>query len=135
MARILITKLGLDGHDVGIKVLSVAARDAGHEVIVLGIRQTVQSVTQSAVQEDPDLIAVSILSGAHLVLLPELVAGLRQAGVVAPVIVGGMIPDEDGPFLREHGVAVVVPAGVMATEAVSLMVASISTSAVKNGGH
>jgi methylmalonyl-CoA mutase, C-terminal domain len=121
VARILVTKLGLDGHDVGAKVVAVAARDAGHEVIYLGIRQTVETVAQAAVQEDPDLVAVSILSGAHRHLLPGLVVRLREVGCQIPVLVGGMIPAKDEAFLIDAGVAAVVPAGTSAPQAIALM--------------
>jgi len=121
MARFLITKLGLDGHDVGVKVLTVAARDAGHEVVYLGIRQTVETVVSAAVDEDVDLVAVSILSGAHGLLLPRLVEALRAVGCTAPVVVGGLIPDADQQELLDRGVAAVVPPGVTGSQAVAAM--------------
>lgn len=121
MARILVTKLGLDGHDVGVKVLAAAARDAGHDVIYLGIRQTVESVTRAALDEDVDLVAVSLLSGAHNTLLPALVDTLRYHGSTVPVVVGGMIPESDKAGLLESGVSAVVSGGVSGGEAVSIM--------------
>jgi len=121
MARLLVTKLGLDGHDVGVKVLAAAARDAGHEVIYLGIRQTPTTVARIAVDEDVDLVAVSLLSGAHSVLLPALVRALRDLGSSTPVLAGGLIPEADEPALFASGVSAVVSGHVTSAEAVRLM--------------
>lgn len=118
MARILVTKLGLDGHDVGVKVLATAARDAGHEVVYLGIRQTAQTIAKVALDEDVDVVAVSLLSGAHGVLLPRLVDEMREVGCEADIIAGGLIPGDDVPGLLGAGIAAVVESGVTATEAV-----------------
>ena len=104
-ARVLIAKPGLDGHDRGAKVVARALRDAGFEVIYTGIRQTPEMIVQAAVQEDVDAIGLSILSGAHLDLLPAIVNGLRENGLEIPVFSGGIIPKEDYDALTEMGIA------------------------------
>ena len=104
--RILIAKPGLDGHDRGAKVIARALRDAGMEVIYTGLRQTPEMIVESALQEDVDGIGLSILSGAHMTLVPRVVEGLREAGLDhIKVFVGGIIPDEDVPVLKDLGVA------------------------------
>ena len=104
--RILICKPGLDGHDRGAKVIARALRDAGMEVIYTGLRQTPEMIVEAALQEDVDAVGLSILSGAHMTLVPRVVEGLRQAGLGhIQVFVGGIIPDEDLPALEELGVA------------------------------
>ncbi len=104
--RILIAKPGLDGHDRGAKVVARALRDAGMEVIYAGLRQTPEMIVEAALQEDVDGIGLSILSGAHMTLVPKVLRGLREAGLEhVKVFVGGIIPDEDVPALREMGVA------------------------------
>ncbi len=105
--RLLVAKPGLDGHSNGAEQIAVAARDAGMEVIYSGIRLTIDQIVASAVDEDPDVIGISILSGSHLELLPELVARLRANGVDAPVVVGGIIPTKDRAKLEALGVAAV----------------------------
>ena len=105
--RLLVAKPGLDGHSNGAEQIAVGARDAGMEVIYSGIRLTVDQIAASARDEDPDVIGVSILSGSHLELIPDLVARLRSEGVDAPVIVGGIIPEDDRPLLIAAGVAAV----------------------------
>ena len=105
--RLLVAKPGLDGHSNGAEQIAVGARDAGMEVIYSGIRLTIDQIAASARDEDPDVIGVSILSGSHLELLPELVDRLRADGVDAPVIVGGIIPEDDRPRLLAAGVAAV----------------------------
>ena len=104
-ARLLVAKPGLDGHSNGAEQIAVAARDAGMEVIYSGIRLTVAQIAASARDEDPDVIGVSILSGSHMELVPELVAAIRNEGVDAPVVVGGIIPEADRPRLLARGVA------------------------------
>ncbi len=103
--RILVAKPGLDGHSNGAEQLAVAARDAGMEVIYQGIRSTTARVTATAVEEDVDLVGLSMLSGSHLQLVPEIIRGLRAAGVTAPVVVGGIVPEADHEALRAAGVA------------------------------
>ncbi len=105
--RLLVAKPGLDGHSNGAEQIAVGARDAGMEVIYSGIRLTIDQITASARDEDPDVIGLSILSGSHLELIPELVRRLRAEGVDAPVIVGGIIPEDDRPVLMADGVAAV----------------------------
>jgi (2R)-ethylmalonyl-CoA mutase len=105
--RLLVAKPGLDGHSNGAEQIAVAARDAGMEVIYSGIRMTIAQIAASARDEDPDVIGVSILSGSHMELLPELMAAMRKAGVDSPVVVGGIIPEADRPNLLECGVAAV----------------------------
>ena len=103
--RILVAKPGLDGHSNGAEQIAVAARDAGMEVIYQGIRSTPDEIISSARDEDPDLIGLSILSGSHLQLVPDLVTRLRKMGIDAPIVVGGIIPEADAKTLLGHGVA------------------------------
>jgi len=103
--RILVTKPGLDGHDRGVRVVARAYRDAGFEVIYTGLHQTPEQIVNAAIQEDVDLVAFSILSGAHLTLASEIKRLLRENGAGdITVIGGGIIPDEDIPKLEELGV-------------------------------
>jgi methylmalonyl-CoA mutase C-terminal domain/subunit len=104
--RILIAKPGLDGHDRGAKVIARALRDAGMEVIYTGLRQTPEMIVEAALQEDVDAVGLSILSGAHMTLVPRVVEGLGEAGLDhVKVFLGGIIPDEDVPALKGLGVA------------------------------
>jgi methylmalonyl-CoA mutase C-terminal domain/subunit len=104
--RILLAKVGLDGHDRGIKVVARVLRDAGMDVIYTGLHRTPEEVVAAALQEDVDVVGVSILSGAHMTLLSRLVEQLRAAGAGDTLVVaGGVIPDEDVPLLREQGVS------------------------------
>ena len=105
--RLLVAKPGLDGHSNGAEQVAVAARDAGFEVVYQGIRLTPEQIAAAARDEDVDVVGISILSGSHLELVPEVIRLLRAAGVDAPVVVGGIIPDEDQAKLRELGVAAV----------------------------
>lgn len=105
--RFLVAKPGLDGHSSGAEQIAVAARDSGMEVVYSGIRLTPQQIAASARDEDPDVIGLSILSGSHLALIPDVLARLKEVGVDAPVIVGGIIPEEDREFLRKIGIAAV----------------------------
>jgi methylmalonyl-CoA mutase C-terminal domain/subunit len=110
--RVVIAKPGLDGHDRGAKVIARALRDAGFEVIFTGIRQRVQDIVAAAVQEDVDVIGLSILSGAHLALTVRTMEALRAADADdIAVIVGGTIPASDIPRLKAAGVAAVFPTG------------------------
>lgn len=111
-ARILVAKPGLDGHDRGAKLVARALRDAGFEVVFTGIRHRVDDIAATAVQEDVDIVGLSILSGAHLALTRRTVAALRAAGGDdIPVVVGGTIPTGDVERLRETGAAAVFPTG------------------------
>ena len=105
--KLLVAKPGLDGHSNGAEQIAVAARDAGMEVVYSGIRLTTEQIAASARDEDPDVIGLSILSGSHLELVPELLEELQRMGVDAPVVVGGIIPEEDRPRLAAAGVAAV----------------------------
>lgn len=103
--RVLVAKPGLDGHDRGAKVIARALRDAGMEVIYTGIRQTPQMIVEAALQEDVDVVGLSILSGAHLELFPQILAGLKEQGMGDVIVVaGGTIPDEDREALTAMGV-------------------------------
>jgi methylmalonyl-CoA mutase C-terminal domain/subunit len=110
--RVLVAKPGLDGHDRGAKVVARALRDAGMEVIYTGIRQTPEMIVEAAIQEDVDVVGLSILSGAHLALFPPIVAGLKKKGKTDVLIIaGGIIPDEDIPTLRKIGIKAVFGPG------------------------
>jgi methylmalonyl-CoA mutase C-terminal domain/subunit len=110
--RILVAKPGLDGHDRGAKVVARALRDAGFEVIYTGLHQTPEMVVNTAVQEDVQVIGLSILSGAHPVLVPEIVRRLKEAGLSdVLLLVGGIIPDEDIGVLKSQGVHMVFTPG------------------------
>jgi methylmalonyl-CoA mutase C-terminal domain/subunit len=110
--RVVVAKPGLDGHDRGAKVIARALRDAGFEVIYTGLHQTPEQVVQAAVQEDADAVGLSLLSGAHLTLVPKVVEGLRREGLDdVLVLCGGIIPDKDIPVLKEAGVAAVFTPG------------------------
>jgi methylmalonyl-CoA mutase, C-terminal domain len=104
--RVLVAKPGLDGHDRGAKVVARALRDAGMEVIYTGLRQTPEMIAEAALQEDVDVVGLSILSGAHMTLIPRIVELLNANGQAqVKLFVGGIIPDEDVPRLKELGVA------------------------------
>ncbi len=110
--RILIAKPGLDGHDRGAKIVARALRDAGFEIIYTGIRQKVEAIVRSALQEDVAIVGLSILSGAHLALTTRVIEGLRAAGAGdIAVVVGGTIPAADVSRLRAAGAAAVFPTG------------------------
>lgn len=117
--RVLIGKPGLDGHDRGAKVIARALRDAGMEVIYTGLRQTPEMIAAAALQEDVDAVGLSILSGAHMTLVPrvlELLKGNGQGGVC--VFIGGIIPESDGKVLKEMGVRAVYGPGTPTTRVV-----------------
>ena len=103
--RVLMAKIGLDGHDKGALLVTSALRDAGMEVIYTGLRRKVQQVVNTAIQEDVDVIGISILSGAHLTVATKIVDKMKSVGVDKPMIFGGVIPDEDVSKLKEIGVA------------------------------
>ena len=110
--RVVVAKPGLDGHDRGAKVIARALRDAGFEVIYTGLHQTPEQVVQAVVQEDADAVGLSLLSGAHLTLVPKVVEGLQAQGLDdVLVVVGGIIPDADIPALEEIGVDLVFTPG------------------------
>ncbi|MCT4565940.1 MAG: cobalamin B12-binding domain-containing protein [Maledivibacter sp.] len=110
--RVLVAKPGLDGHDRGAKVIARALRDAGMEVIYTGLRQTPEQIVSAAIQEDVDVVAMSILSGAHNTLLPKVVELLKAEDADDMLVVGGgVIPDDDIPYLKEKGIAEVFTPG------------------------
>lgn len=110
--RVLIAKPGLDGHDRGAKVIARALRDAGFEVVYTGLHQTPEMIVNAAVDEDVHVVGLSILSGAHNVLVPEVMAGIKKAGLEDTLfLVGGIIPDEDIEFLKQQGVQMVFTPG------------------------
>ena len=120
--RVLVAKMGLDGHDRGAKVIARAFRDAGFEVIYTGLRQTPEHVVAAAIQEDVDVIGISLLSGAHNHLLPR-VAKLLKGNFVDNMllIAGGVIPEDDIPFLKENGVAEVFTPGTTMKEVIEFI--------------
>jgi methylmalonyl-CoA mutase C-terminal domain/subunit len=118
--RVLIAKPGLDGHDRGAKVVARALRDAGMEVIYAGLRQTPEEIVESAIEEDVDLIGLSILSGAHMALFPKVLKLLKERKVAdIPVFAGGIIPDEDVKRLKKLGIRAVFGPGARLEEIVS----------------
>ncbi len=120
--RVLIAKAGLDGHDRGAKVVAAALRDAGMEVIYTGLRQTPEMIVQAAIQEDVDVIGVSILSGAHMTIFPKIIKLMKEKGLDDVLLIcGGIIPDEDIPKLKEMGVAEVFTPGTLTTEIVNFI--------------
>ena len=124
--RVLVAKPGLDGHDRGAKVIARALRDAGMEVVYTGIRQTPRMIVETALQEDVDVIGLSILSGAHMVLFPEIIAGLRKNGMEDVLLVaGGIIPLEDQPELREMGLRGIFGPGASTGDIVSFIRESV----------
>lgn len=116
--RILVAKVGLDGHDRGVKIVARILRDAGFEVIYTGLFQTPQTVAAAAVDEDVDAIGLSMLSGAHMTLAPLVVEAVRSRGVEIPVIVGGIVPADDFDELKAAGVAAVLTPGATAAQVV-----------------
>lgn len=117
--RVLIAKPGLDGHDRGAKVIARALRDAGMEVIYTGLRQTPEMIAEAALQEDVDVVGMSILSGAHMGLVPRVLELLRANGQMdVKVFVGGIIPERDVPVLLEMGVTAVYGPGTSTTQVV-----------------
>jgi methylmalonyl-CoA mutase C-terminal domain/subunit len=118
--RVLLAKLGLDGHDRGAKVIARALRDAGMEVVYTGLRQTPEMIVEAALHEDVQVVGVSILSGAHNVLVPTVMTRLQDKDLShVPVFIGGIIPDEDVAGLLELGVAAVFGPGTSTGEIVS----------------
>ena len=114
--RIVLAKLGLDGHDRGLRVVTRMLRDAGIEVIYLGLRQTTEMVVAAAIQEDADAVGISMHNAGHLTLAPRMVHALRDADLDVPVIVGGIIPDVDAEVLRDAGVAAILGPGASAAD-------------------
>ncbi len=119
--RAVVAKPGLDGHDRGAKVIARALRDAGFEVIYTGLHRTPEEIVRTCLEEDVDVLLVSLLSGAHMVLVPEIITRLREAGLAElPVLVGGIIPPADArKLVQEHGVAAVMGPGTPLSEIVA----------------
>ena len=126
--KVILAKLGLDGHDRGVKVIARAMRDAGIEVVYMGMRVTADQVAQTALQEDADVVGVSILSGAHMRLMPRLAKALDDRGLAGEVLllVGGTIPEDDVEPLRELGVHGVFPVGSFTTDMIDFIFANVS---------
>ena len=126
MIRVLVAKPGLDGHDRGAKVVARALRDAGFEVIYTGLRQTPEQIAEAALQEDVNVVAMSILSGAHPHLFPKVVKLVREKGMNDVLIIGGgVIPEGDIPALKEAGVAEVFTPGTPTTDVIELIKAHV----------
>jgi methylmalonyl-CoA mutase, C-terminal domain len=124
--RVVIAKPGLDGHDRGAKIIARALRDAGMEVIYTGLHQTPEQIVETAVQEDADAVGISILSGAHMTLVPKILDGLRENGAEdVLVVVGGTIPTEDAAELERQGVAGVFTPGAPTSEIVEFLRAKV----------
>jgi methylmalonyl-CoA mutase C-terminal domain/subunit len=124
--RVVIAKAGLDGHDRGAKIIARALRDAGMEVIYTGLHQTAEQVVETAVQEDADAVGISILSGAHMTLIPLILDGLRENGAEdVLVLVGGTIPADDAAQLKEQGVAEVFTPGAPTSTIVDFLRAKV----------
>ena len=128
--RVLIAKPGLDGHDRGAKVIARALRDAGMEVIYTGLRQTPEMIVNAALQEDVQVIGLSILSGAHNAIVPRVIELLREKGMTEVlVILGGIIPDEDAAQLKQQGVAAVFQPGASLEEIAEFIRTSVQQAA------
>ena len=124
--RVLVAKVGLDGHDRGVKIVARILRDAGMEVIYTGLRQTPQMVAATAIDEDVDVIGLSMHSGAHLTLAPKVVGLLAEQKASIPVVVGGIIPEQDVQRLLDAGVAAVLHPGASADEVAAAVQAVVS---------
>ena len=126
----VIAKPGLDGHDRGAKIIARALRDAGMEVIYTGLHQTPEQIVETAIQEDADAVGISILSGAHMTLVPRILTGLKENGVEdVLVVVGGTIPGDDATALKEQGVAEVFTPGAPTSQIVDFLRAQVLLSA------
>jgi methylmalonyl-CoA mutase C-terminal domain/subunit len=120
--RVLVAKPGLDGHDRGAKVIARALREAGMEVIYTGLRQSPEMIVEAALQEDVDVVGISILSGAHMELFPLIVDGLKEKGLNQVLIVaGGIIPAEDVPVLKKMGIEAIFRPGAMTQDIVDFI--------------
>jgi methylmalonyl-CoA mutase C-terminal domain/subunit len=125
---VVIAKPGLDGHDRGAKIIARALRDAGMEVVYTGLHQTPEQIVETAIQEDADAVGVSILSGAHMTLVPRIVDALRAEGADdVLVVVGGTIPDDDAEELRRLGVAAVFGPGATTGEIVDFLQSALAS--------
>jgi methylmalonyl-CoA mutase C-terminal domain/subunit len=124
--RVVIAKPGLDGHDRGAKIIARALRDAGMEVIYTGLHQTPEQIVETALQEDADAVGISILSGAHMTLVPRILEGLKAEGLEnVLVVVGGTIPKPDIEALKEQGVAEIFTPGAPVSDIVDFLQAKV----------
>jgi methylmalonyl-CoA mutase, C-terminal domain len=120
--RVVVAKPGLDGHDRGAKIIARALRDAGMEVIYTGLHQTPEQIVETAIQEDADVVGISILSGAHMTLVPKILEGLKENGAEdVIVVVGGTVPREDADELKRLGVAEVFTPGAPMSDIVEFV--------------
>ena len=127
--RVVVAKPGLDGHDRGAKIIARALRDAGMEVIYTGLHQTPEQIVETAIQEDADAVGLSILSGAHMTLVPKILQGLRENGAEdVLVVLGGTIPAEDAAELERQGVAEVFTPGAPTSAIVDFLRAKVAVS-------
>jgi len=124
--RVILAKLGLDGHDRGLKVVARILRDAGMEVIYLGLRQSTESIVAAAEQEDADVIGLSMHNAGHLTLAPRMVAALRDSELDIPVVVGGIVPAEDVQKLLDEGVGAVLGPGASAEEVAATVTRTVT---------
>jgi methylmalonyl-CoA mutase C-terminal domain/subunit len=124
VTRVLVAKVGFDGHDRGVKVVARILRDAGMEVIYAGLRQTPADIAAIALQEDVDVIGLSMHNGAHLTLTPAVVDALREQGLSTPVVVGGIVPAVDVDALRRAGAVAVLGPGASSDEVVAAVAAA-----------
>ncbi|MGL5439811.1 MAG: cobalamin B12-binding domain-containing protein [Filifactoraceae bacterium] len=129
LIRVLVAKPGLDGHDRGAKIIARALRDAGMEVIYTGLRQTPEQIVATAIQEDVDVVSMSILSGAHGYLLPRVVELLKGEGVYEEMLVigGGVIPSDDIPMLKEAGISEIFTPGTPTEETINFIKSNLKT--------
>ena len=127
--RVVVAKPGLDGHDRGAKIIARTLRDAGMEVIYTGLHQTPEQIVETAIQEDADAVGISILSGAHMTLVPKILDGLKENGAEdVLVVVGGTIPDEDAAELKNQGVAEIFTPGAPTGEIVDFLKQKVAVS-------
>lgn len=124
--RVVLAKLGLDGHDRGLKVVARTLRDAGMEVIYLGLRQTADSIVAACEQEDADVIGLSMHNAGHLTLAPRMVDAVAEAGLDVPVVIGGIVPAADVEVLIDAGVAAVIGPGASADEVVDVVATAVA---------
>lgn len=125
--RVVLAKVGFDGHDRGLKVVARMLRDAGMEVVYLGLRQSVEAVAAAAQQEDADVVGVSTHNGGHMAIAPRLLDALARAGVDVPVVLGGIVPDADVERLRALGIAAVLGPGASSAEVVETVRGAAAT--------
>ena len=125
--RVVLAKLGLDGHDRGLKIVARMLRDAGMEVVYLGLRQTTEMIVTAVEQEDADAVGISMHNAGHLTLAPRMVQALEDAGLDVPVVVGGIVPDSDLEAMAEAGVAGVLGPGASAEDVAKCVREAVAT--------